>query len=967
MAINKRINAKNSQNSIKKTKANRNDRYDLDALKARLLDDDAALDVFALAGVPSELIEHARQTGRERGAGAPCPICKEGTNRFSLIRAKDGGQWIAHCRHCGRSYSPLDFYMTARGLDLNAAVREIVDALDGSNVNAMRMTKNDVVIQSAPPITAKPSARSQDDHAPGTSKKGLRVLPERDAEKRTIDYIYRDENGAPVFNARRVDFYDRTTGERVAIDRDGATVDKSILSLVPNGAGGWKPSKGLDRATIPPYNAPELFAPACQCVYIVEGEKSAERLKRALAGYEGERVATTTGATSNAGHWRQWAPRVLSGKGVFVLADHDAPGRKAAETIAEAAAPFAAGNVQIIDFETRPDETPAPAGYDVADYLDDLERVDPSAIASNYLDALAVPFTPSAFPLQRETGGAPVMANAEELDADEELNRAAIAARLKREQDIDQEQLENELALYTRDFPSDVVPDCLNKHASSYAERFNLPKASVVFTQLATIGAFLGSKLTFFDPIVWPDECYAKIGVLGVAPSGGYKSPIYKLCTRPIKEIDEENKTRYQEARKAAKQKRAEIKNARDELKRLEEKIKRRRGDNSPETKAEVDTFRNRIRTLEGIIDAEGSQEASDPPRIPKFLVRGTPEKITNIVALNLRDGHKNGVLTGDDEGIRVINISGGVDKALERFFKYTALLDGKSDDHETVTTESAGDYDVPGEKFAGVLFFIQPGPFARTIRKKDLIDQGFLNRFIKVFIPYSEEDENFYEVKYYQLYKNVFDWALKANAQKFSLSKDARDVFFQWKRQNKRQQNDAHKRNDEAATAFFGKAQILFISFLLSIHVCDFIDGRRNAATIDDDGNPAPTTEIDAETVKRVVKLVDAAIDYTETCNRYLDLSIKRAEEPKKTVKLNDLERRALEIIAGAGTDGATIRQLCARVNALRGRKDSKGGKLAHLILDKLRNAGEIEKHGARYYVATLPELFDDQDGGAE
>ncbi|MBR4750696.1 MAG: hypothetical protein IK077_02945, partial [Thermoguttaceae bacterium] len=327
------------EKTAKKTRvSNRNDRYNLDALKERLANDPAAaLDVFALAGVPSELIEHARQTGRERATGAPCPICG-GVDRFKLVRPKDGGAgWLAFCRQCGgggRSYTPLDFYQNALRMDVNAAIRGIVDALDGAP--SLLTPKHALTIQAAPPITAEPSARPQSDPAPETSKKGLRVVPEAEARPETRDYIYRDENSAPVFNARRVDFYDKTTGERVAIERNGAIVDKSIFSLVPDGAGGWTYSKGLDRATIPPYNAPELAAPACQSVYIAEGEKSAEKLRAALADMQGEAVATTTGAASNAGRWTQYAPRYLAEKLVYILADNDAPGRAAAEVIANA-------------------------------------------------------------------------------------------------------------------------------------------------------------------------------------------------------------------------------------------------------------------------------------------------------------------------------------------------------------------------------------------------------------------------------------------------------------------------------------------------------------------------------------------------------------------------------------------------------------------------------------------------------
>ena len=70
-------------------------------------------------------------------------------------------------------------------------------------------------------------------------------------------------------------------------------------------------------------------------------------------------------------------------------------GRQAGAIIA-AIAEEAGASVNLIDVTKSPDGQPAPAGYGVGDYLDDLERLDPSAEAFEQLNALAVPFIPSA-------------------------------------------------------------------------------------------------------------------------------------------------------------------------------------------------------------------------------------------------------------------------------------------------------------------------------------------------------------------------------------------------------------------------------------------------------------------------------------------------------------------------------------------------------------------------------------------
>ena len=215
--------------------------------------------------------------------------------------------------------------------------------------------------------------------------------------------------------------------------------------------------------------------------------------------------------------------------------------------------------------------------------------------------------------------------------------------------------------------------------------------------------------------------------------------------------------------------------------------------------------------------------------------------------------------------------------------------------------------------------------------------------------------------------YDLVFEWLARDDVKGgvFTLSAEAVDAFQQWRIENQEAKNAAEDRGDDDEKAFLNKLEQVCLCYVQSLRICDFLDGA--PGTIDQSGKIR--LDIDGATMERALTITKAAAKVTAACARFLarEMEKERDDAPRYVAKLNDLERRALETIAEAGTDGATIRQLCARVNAFRGRKDSKGGKLARLILERLRNAGEIEKHGARYYVATLPESLDDQDGGAE
>ena len=114
------------------------ERSKLDDLDARTrIDKRAALVVFAMAGVPMELIEHANATGTEPNVKTTCPVCGV-DGSFSLILGKKTGRWFARCSNCkgGRIWSPVDFYATThRGENVAAAVDDIFAALDAIDQN----------------------------------------------------------------------------------------------------------------------------------------------------------------------------------------------------------------------------------------------------------------------------------------------------------------------------------------------------------------------------------------------------------------------------------------------------------------------------------------------------------------------------------------------------------------------------------------------------------------------------------------------------------------------------------------------------------------------------------------------------------------------------------------------------------------------------------------------------------------
>jgi len=93
---------------------------------------------------------------------------------------------------------------------------------------------------------------------------------------------------------------------------------KRFYQRRPDGNGAWVPNLDGVRRTL--YRLPDLLANPEATVYVVEGEKDADRLVR------GNLVATTN--PGGAGKWREAYAQPLQGRDVVILPDNDEPGRR---------------------------------------------------------------------------------------------------------------------------------------------------------------------------------------------------------------------------------------------------------------------------------------------------------------------------------------------------------------------------------------------------------------------------------------------------------------------------------------------------------------------------------------------------------------------------------------------------------------------------------------------------------------
>ncbi len=170
---------------------------------------------------------------------------------------------------------------------------------------------------------------------------------------------YRDETGALLFQVIRKD-------------------PKGFKQRRPDGRGGW--IWNLDGVRRVLYRLPELLAaPADAVVYVVEGEKDADRI-----------VATGLVATTNPGGAGKWSPafnETLRGRHAVILPDNDVAGRAHSQQVAQTLHGVAA-LVKVVELPGLPEKG------DVSDWLD-------ANGTRNALEALAMQapeWTPPAAP-----------------------------------------------------------------------------------------------------------------------------------------------------------------------------------------------------------------------------------------------------------------------------------------------------------------------------------------------------------------------------------------------------------------------------------------------------------------------------------------------------------------------------------------------------------------------------------------
>jgi|11_taG_2_1085331.scaffolds.fasta_scaffold03715_6 hypothetical protein len=171
--------------------------------------------------------------------------------------------------------------------------------------------------------------------------------------KRTTEHSYYDADGVEAYQVIRID--------------EGGK--KTYRQRRPDGNGGWIWSvKDIDPL---PYNLPDILTNPDKTIYIVEGEKAADALKR----YS---VITSTNH-GGAGNWKPELNAYFAGRNVVVIPDNDEAGDKHAIKVINELLPVAKA-VKRVDLPNLPDKGDAVDWLDAGNTIEQLRELVKNAL-----------------------------------------------------------------------------------------------------------------------------------------------------------------------------------------------------------------------------------------------------------------------------------------------------------------------------------------------------------------------------------------------------------------------------------------------------------------------------------------------------------------------------------------------------------------------------------------------------------
>lgn len=516
--------------------------------------------------------------------------------------------------------------------------------------------------------------------------------------------------------------------------------------------------------------------------------------------------------------------------------------------------------------------------YIVGDQLDEMKEIAQYAF-NNGARAFLVD---NAQLLESLTGNAPGLdvISKEWKGRDEE--RREQARRILMEADPEQEE----------DWTRSVrLPQRLGNAVKANSDKYHKPFRSNALAFLVPYAARFGeSQRLRYDE----GDYYAYLAGIMVGNSGSGKSPIMKagvkeLLARLVKEtMEAEGRSKNHNALTSA-------------LKKANEKV----------AKAEQ-------AVAEGVENAEKLREVAERERdeIAVRLKRANnlPYKCIvkyaspSGVKLDLADNAKRardldvpllGTLVWLDEAARILAATQGTNYTLDVFALLSELLDRTFNSGRTSKGDSAAD---KGDNdlllAASLLMGIQPG-LIRVEQLDAFIKQGFLNRFLWVYLPYSYKADEHNDITddlapWYRLFN------VKLPPNEYRLGEAAERIFQDWS-DNKLQQmkNNARLQRDEATVGFLTKLDDITLRLALVFHL--MIESTK----IDEGRATLPELIIGADVVRMAIEFAEAMIEEREKTFRLM-----RSRRVRSQSELSPDAQKVYKFLVGKGWTTVTAVQ---------------------------------------------------------
>lgn len=419
---------------------------------------------------------------------------------------------------------------------------------------------------------------------------------------------------------------------------------------------------------------------------------------------------------------------------------------------------------------------------------------------------------------------------------DERLRAAEIKLG---ERQAEEERARNQRAIKLADnwdASAGDIPRPFKDAAVATARNFKIPERTSAGALVAAYGSFLGEKVRISAP-GGGGEYAPYLGVVIVGRSNSKKSPLIEKIAERAGEYETIEKGKADERNKKSRALKKAYERAENEL--AEKEYKLAQDENDFQAREEV-ARAQRIR--DSLKDKYDKAEA--PPRLFVIVYRsgeGLKKELSQLQKVGAAFKEKNnGAFIDLDEGHRIFEGTQGTSYTIDVFGVLSKLLDGKGNNKGIVLgTENAYSRDGAQKLAVGVIAGTQTENCSCVFNRR-LKTQGFLNRLIWLFSPYShEQTERNAEAAqrlsnalapYYALYDAAYNMR---DFKMISLSPGAANIWEKWrgepneKRQEgaetlKDKQNKAYDAEQYATAAFLGKLEEQALRIVLIFHLAN-------------------------------------------------------------------------------------------------------------------------------------------------